>query len=79
MERASVLLSHSSIKVTEKHIRPGCVLGSSSWSDVRRSWSAAFGARTGTPEVLKRTEDPVGKERRQADGEVGIRTLAPHS
>jgi integrase len=43
MERVSVLLGHSSIKVTERHYSPGVRARQEQLeADVRRTWDVAF-------------------------------------
>ena len=56
MERVSVLLGHSSIKVTEKHYSPWVAARQEQLeADVRRTWEAIPGTK-GTPEVHEKSD-----------------------
>jgi integrase/recombinase XerD len=62
IERVSVLLGHSSIRVTEKHYSPWVLARQGQLElDVRRTWSAdlvASGETKGTPEVHEKIARP---------------------
>lgn len=58
MERVSMLLGHSSIKITEKYYSPWVAARQEQLeADVRRTWDALAGTK-GTPEVRKETGRP---------------------
>jgi len=57
MDRVSVILGHSSIKVTEKHYSPWVRARQEQLeADVRRTWETVIPARKGTPEVHEKRE-----------------------
>ena len=67
MERVSVLLGHSSIKVTEKYYSPWVRARQEQLeADVRRTWESVLPGTKGRPEVHEKTdrseERRVGKE-----------------
>ncbi len=57
MERVSVLLGHSSIKVTEKHYSPWVRARQEQLeADVRRTWDRSLPETKGTPEVHEKRD-----------------------
>jgi len=59
MDRVSVVLGHSSIKVTEKHYSPWVRARQEQLeADVRRTWETVIPARKRTPEILETTDRP---------------------
>ena len=57
MDRVSVLLGHSSIKVTEKHYSPWVGARQEQLeADVRRTWEGPFAETEGTPPLHERPE-----------------------
>ena len=62
MERVSVLLGHSSIKVTEKHYSPWVAARQEQLeADVRRTWEAIPGTK-GTPEVHEKSDCRIWRD-----------------
>ena len=57
MDRVSMLLGHSSIRVTEKHYSPWVRARQEQLeADVRRTWEPVFPGTKGTPEVHEKAE-----------------------